>query len=143
MNSLKFLHFSDIHLDAPFSSLGSKFAAEQRRRDLLEVFGRIIDLAKKEAVDIILISGDLYEHEYVRKSTIHYINKKFSEIPKQKCLLFRETMIRVFPIPITKTLSGAKMSVFCRRTGRKFFLRSTMPVCMVRAFQISMKEQVL
>jgi len=37
MNSLKFLHFSDIHLDAPFSSLGSKFAAEQRRRDLLEV----------------------------------------------------------------------------------------------------------
>ena len=22
MNSLKFLHFSDLHLDAPFSSLG-------------------------------------------------------------------------------------------------------------------------
>lgn len=87
MNSLKFLHFSDIHLDAPFSSLGSKFAAEQRRRDLLEVFGRIIDLAKKEAVDIILISGDLYEHEYVRKSTIHYINKKFSEIPETKVFI--------------------------------------------------------
>jgi len=88
MNSLKFLHFSDIHLDAPFSSLGSKIAvAEQRRRELLQVFDRIIDLAIKEAVDIMLISGDLYEHEYVKKSTIHYINRKFSEIPEIKVFI--------------------------------------------------------
>ncbi|HOM02649.1 MAG TPA: DNA repair exonuclease [Acetivibrio sp.] len=88
MNSLKFLHFSDIHLDAPFGSLGSELlAAEKRRQDLLEVFDRIIDIAKMEAVDIILVSGDLYEHEHVRKSTIHYINKKFGEIPAIKVFI--------------------------------------------------------
>ena len=47
MNSLKFLHFSDLHLDAPFSSLGDGLKIpEQRRQDLYDVFDRIIDLGK-------------------------------------------------------------------------------------------------
>jgi len=69
------------------SALWAQNLRLNKETDLLEVFGRIIDLAKKEAVDIILISGDLYEHEYVRKSTIHYINKKFSEIPETKVFI--------------------------------------------------------
>lgn len=88
MNSLKFLHFSDLHLDLPFSSLGPGLEVpSERRQDLLYVFDRIIDLARKEAVDIILISGDLYEHNYVKKSTIHYINRRFSEIPQIKVFI--------------------------------------------------------
>ncbi|NLP13119.1 MAG: DNA repair exonuclease [Clostridium sp.] len=88
MNSLKFLHFSDLHLDAPFSSLGDGLKIpEQRRQDLYDVFDRIIDLAKREAVDIILISGDLYEHYYSKSSSIHYINRKFEEIPGIKVVI--------------------------------------------------------
>ncbi|MFZ5985955.1 MAG: metallophosphoesterase family protein [Bacillota bacterium] len=81
MKLLKFLHFSDLHLDMPFTSMGpgSKRAAS-RRQDLLDVFDSIVSLAQKEAVDVILISGDLYEHNYIKKSTISYINKKFSGI---------------------------------------------------------------
>jgi exonuclease SbcD len=90
MNSLKFLHFSDLHLDTPFSSLGDGLKIrDQRRQDLYDVFDRIIELAKREDVDIILISGDLYEHYYSKNSSIHYMNRKFEEIPG----------IRVFIVP--------------------------------------------
>ena len=78
MKSLKFLHFSDLHLDSPFTSLGNNPKVRgQRRQDLLDTFDRIINLAQREAVDVILISGDLYEHNHVRESTIHYINNRF------------------------------------------------------------------
>ncbi|HQA56558.1 MAG TPA: DNA repair exonuclease [Acetivibrio sp.] len=88
MNSLKFLHFSDLHLDAPFSSLGDVLKVrEQRRKDLYDVFDGIINLAKREAVDLILISGDLYEHYYSKNTSIHYINRKFEEIPGIKVFI--------------------------------------------------------
>ncbi|NMB34271.1 MAG: DNA repair exonuclease [Clostridium sp.] len=81
MKSLKFLHFSDLHLDSPFTSLGNNPKVRgQRRQDLLDTFDRIINLAQREAVDVILISGDLYEHNHVRESTIHYINNRFREL---------------------------------------------------------------
>ena len=34
-----------------------------------------------------LISGDLYEHQYVKKSTIEYINQLFKEIPNTRIFI--------------------------------------------------------
>ena len=88
MEQLKFLHFSDLHLDMPFSSLGPDIEKpSKRRKDLLEVFDRIIDLARHEKVDIILISGDFYEHYYVKKATIGYVNERFSELEHVKIII--------------------------------------------------------
>jgi len=82
MGMIKFLHCADIHLDMPFTSLGADNTKSQgRRQDLKDTFDGIIKVAKAEKVDILLISGDLYEHDYVKKSTISYVNGKFSEIP--------------------------------------------------------------
>ncbi len=80
MRRLRFIHFADLHLDAPFMALRSEVKAERRRNDLLRAFDRIIETAKNEKPDIILICGDLFEHRHVRKTTIAYINNRFCEI---------------------------------------------------------------
>lgn len=88
MKQIKFLHFSDLHLDYPFTSLGPDLGKiNQRRKDLLEVFDRIIELTKRENADLLLISGDLYEHFYVKKSTIKHVNDKFKEIDDKKVFI--------------------------------------------------------
>lgn len=90
MKTIKFLHCADLHLDMPFSSLGiSGEKSALRRQELRETLQKIIDAAKQEAVDFLFISGDLYEQNYVKKSTIIFINDKFNEIPD----------VRVFIVP--------------------------------------------
>jgi DNA repair protein SbcD/Mre11 len=88
MKTVKFLHCADLHLDMPFSTLGASVEKSGiRRQGLKEAFGKIIDAAKEEEVDLLLISGDLYEHNYVKKSTIDFINGKFKEIPDIKVFI--------------------------------------------------------
>ncbi|RCX16072.1 DNA repair exonuclease SbcCD nuclease subunit [Anaerobacterium chartisolvens] len=87
MKSVKFLHCADMHLDAPFTSLASYEKVQLRQRDLKEVFKRIIDAARDENVDILLVSGDLYEHNYVKKSTVELINDAFSSIKHIKVFI--------------------------------------------------------
>jgi len=88
MRHVKFIHFSDLHLDCPFTSLGPDLGKiGQRRQDLLDVFDGIVELAKRENADLLLISGDLYEHFYVKKSTIEHINNKFKEIGDKRIFI--------------------------------------------------------
>ncbi|MDP4091901.1 MAG: DNA repair exonuclease [Bacillota bacterium] len=88
MSRVKFLHCADLHLDAPFTSLGADSGkSAERRQDLKDTFRNIIELAKSEKVDLLLISGDLYEHGYVLKSTINFINKCFESIPATKVFI--------------------------------------------------------
>lgn len=88
MKKIKFVHFSDLHLDSPFTSIGPGIEKiGQRRQDLLDVFDIIIDIVKRNSADLLLISGDLYEHFYVKKSTIQHINNKFKEIGDKKVFI--------------------------------------------------------
>ena len=88
MNPVKFIHCADVHMDMPFSSIGAGDGKSSlRRQDLREVFSKITDAAKKEKADLLLISGDLYEHRYVKKSTINYINELFNGIPDVRVLI--------------------------------------------------------
>ncbi|HEY9060002.1 MAG TPA: DNA repair exonuclease [Pseudobacteroides sp.] len=88
MNKLKFLHCSDIHLDMTFTTLGADTKrSSDRRQDLKEVVSCIVGLAKNEKVHMILICGDLYEHAYIRRSTINYVNELFKSIPDIKVIM--------------------------------------------------------
>ena len=88
MKQIKFVHFSDLHLDNPFTSIGPDVEKIGRRRqDLLDVFDHIIDIVKSENADLLFISGDLYEHFYVKNSTIKHINRKFVEISDKKVFI--------------------------------------------------------
>lgn len=82
------LHCADIHLDTPFTSLGStEGKSAQRRNEIKETFHSIIELSIREKVDFLLICGDLYEHEYVRKSTVNFISEEFSRISNIRVMI--------------------------------------------------------
>lgn len=84
----KFIQCGDLHLDAPFSSLSDMDGKpEQRRDDLRMALSRIVETAKAERADLLLICGDLYEHGYIRKSTIRYVCDQFKKIPEISVLM--------------------------------------------------------
>ena len=78
---MKFVHIADVHLDMPFTVLSKNGLAEERRLDQRKIFNKMINYIKENNIDYLFIAGDLYENEYVRKSTIEYINNCFKEIP--------------------------------------------------------------
>lgn len=85
---MKFVHIADMHFDVPFTSLNTKGdLGDIRRIEQRKIFKKIIDYIKDNNVDYFFISGDLYEHEYIKKSTIDYINNCFKEIPDTKIFI--------------------------------------------------------
>lgn len=78
---MEFVHIADMHLDAQFKMLSDKNGiGEQRRYDQRIIFKKIINYIKENNIRYLFISGDLYEHQTIRKSTIEYINDLFKEI---------------------------------------------------------------
>jgi exonuclease SbcD len=72
---LKFLHTADIHLGTKFSGLGEK--GEKARENLKLTFKRIIDLALERKVDLLLISGDLFDSNLVSKEASEFVLEEF------------------------------------------------------------------
>lgn len=62
MRGLKLLHTGDLHLDSPFQALSMAKAAQRRgeQRDLLSA---LAELAIRERVDAVLLSGDLLDSD--------------------------------------------------------------------------------
>lgn len=84
---MRFVHIADIHFDMPFTVLNKNNLAENRRLDQRKVFKKVIDYIKDNNVEMLFITGDLYENEYIRKSTIEYINDCFKQIPNTKIFI--------------------------------------------------------
>lgn len=86
MKSVKILHSADFHFDTAFREL-SVTVAEQRKEDLRETFGRMVNLAKEERVDIVLLCGDLFDNQMVSRMTIDYLTSKLGEIPEVRVFI--------------------------------------------------------
>lgn len=80
MRTVKFIHCADIHLDAPFREYGKGSYGDTRRRDIRDAFLNILKRVKTEKADFLLISGDLYEHGSVCKSTMEWLYMVLSEV---------------------------------------------------------------
>ncbi len=65
---IKLLHLADVHLGATFRILGDKGAAQ--RRQVEETFGRAIDLAIAERVQLVVIAGDLFDSPQPASTTV-------------------------------------------------------------------------
>ena len=76
---MKILHTGDIHLDSPFAGL-SPDAARQRRSDLRAAFSDMIAFARQQAVDLVLIAGDLFDKIYVTRDTIALLCREFASL---------------------------------------------------------------
>lgn len=85
---MKFVHIADMHFDIPFTSLNAvEDLGEKRRLEQRNAFKKVIEYIKQNNIEYLFIAGDLYEHDYVRESTIEYISKLFSEIPNCKIFI--------------------------------------------------------
>lgn len=85
---MKFVHIADMHFDTPFANLSSKNDfGKKRRLDQRQILKKIINYIKENKINYFFISGDLYENEYIRKTTIEYINELFKEIPETKIFI--------------------------------------------------------
>lgn len=85
---MKFIHIADLHLDAKFDNLGQIEGIPTKRRiEQRKAMRDIIDYIKENNVEILLIAGDLYEQNYIKKSSIEYINNLFLEIPNVKIFI--------------------------------------------------------
>jgi exonuclease SbcD len=80
MKKVSFIHCADLHLDMPFKHLGSTGKVMARRKDLLDVFDSIINMAEDTGADMLLVSGDLYEHEYALRRTMQHVRDGFNRI---------------------------------------------------------------
>ena len=79
---MKFVHLADLHLDAKFDSLSSIDGLPQKRRlEQRKALKDVVEYIKENDIKLFLISGDLYEQNYIRKSSIEYVNKLVEEIP--------------------------------------------------------------
>ncbi len=85
---MKFVHIADMHFDTPFENLNLKNNfGKIRRLDQREIFKKIIKYISENKIEYFFISGDFYENEFIRKSTIEYINELFKEIPQTKIFI--------------------------------------------------------
>ena len=89
---MKFVHIADMHFDSPFTTLSDKGnLGEKRRLEQRKVFKKVIEYIKENNIKYLFISGDLYEHKYIRRTTIEYINNLFKEIPETKIFISRKS----------------------------------------------------
>lgn len=79
MKRIRILHCADLHFDTPFKELSEKLSFLSKE-ELLEVFNNIIEICKQKTVDILLLSGDIFDNYTVNKKTLFYLRKKIEEI---------------------------------------------------------------
>ena len=63
MESFKFVHTADLHLDTPFSGISevSDRIASRLRDATLQAFDNIIELCLQHRVAFLLVAGDIYD----------------------------------------------------------------------------------
>ena len=69
---IRFLHCSDIHLDIPYVGLTEE-KSEERRRVLRESFVKMMQYVRESEINVVLISGDLFNTEFATNTTAELI----------------------------------------------------------------------
>ena len=80
MDKIKIMHCGDLHIGATLSALGEKGAV--RRAELTHTLGNITALAKEHSVELLLISGDLFDSNSVPRETVDSVRAFFAAIPE-------------------------------------------------------------
>ncbi|MBQ3114726.1 MAG: DNA repair exonuclease [Clostridia bacterium] len=78
MKHIRILHTADLHIDTTFFSVSQK--AELLKHELLETFGKIVNIAKEKNVDAILISGDITDNGTMSQASYKYMCDAFDKI---------------------------------------------------------------
>jgi DNA repair protein SbcD/Mre11 len=78
---VRFIHTSDIHLDTSFSGSGFPSRLGDRKREAIRgTFRRIIEAAREQETDFVLIAGDLFEADRVTPDTVEFLKQQFESL---------------------------------------------------------------
>ncbi len=83
---IKFLHCSDIHLDSPIKGI-SEEKINERRRELRSTFLRMTGYIRDREIDYVLMSGDIFDNEYVTNATAEALIREFRSCPDTKFII--------------------------------------------------------
>ncbi len=64
---MKIIHCADLHLDSKLESNLSADKAKIRRDELLDTFERLVEFAEQQGVSVIMIAGDMFDKNHIRK----------------------------------------------------------------------------
>ena len=76
---MKIFHTGDVHLDSPFKNI-DPVRAEERRREIRRTFSDMMAYCAENRVDLVLIPGDLFDHEFVTRETVALLRRCFSAL---------------------------------------------------------------
>lgn len=83
---IKIVHIADLHLDSPFSGC-SLTERNARRLELKKALSAVCDYCLENNTDILLVAGDLFDGEFVRRETIAYVAECFARIPETRVFI--------------------------------------------------------
>ena len=83
---IKFIHCADIHLDKSLG-LADPSKAALRRQDKRAAFMQMITDAAEKAVDMVVISGGLFDRRNVSKQTVDFLAQAFASCPECKFII--------------------------------------------------------
>lgn len=118
---MKFIHMADLHFDTPLVSLkNNRDLIKKRRTEQRQVFRDVIQLIKKENIEFLFISGDLFEQKYVEKGTIEFIISSFQLIPNTKIFIspgnhdpfIKNSPYSIFEWPENVTIFNGEVGMF-------------------------------
>ena len=81
---MKFIHTSNIQIG--MSPDPDKFWSEARAKDIKETFSNVISECKEEGIDLLLISGNLFNHQ-ATSIELDFVNDLFKSIPETHVLI--------------------------------------------------------
>jgi DNA repair protein SbcD/Mre11 len=83
--SLRVLHAADLHLDGDtYGNADERAAQRQRER---RVFEQVIDRALTDDVDLVLIAGDLFDHNRPSDDTVAFVRAELGRLRQPLVLL--------------------------------------------------------
>ncbi len=83
---LRFLHCSDIHLDMPIVGLSAEKSAE-RRRMIRSSFVKMMQYIRESNINIVLMSGDIFNTEYATNMTAEVLIREFKNTPDTEFII--------------------------------------------------------
>lgn len=79
---MKIIHTADLHLDSKLETNLDRQKAQKRKKELVLAFENLVTYAKNENVRVVLIAGDMFDHNKVTQSTVETISSIIENAPE-------------------------------------------------------------
>ena len=78
---MKIIHCADLHLDSKLESNLPKSKSDERKAEVTLAFRRMTEFAVSNGVSVIIIAGDLFDSDRIRKTTKEFVLGEIRRLP--------------------------------------------------------------